>query len=51
MNTIKIKHPTLSGVGREVPEKDVESWLAAGWVRVKPRRLRPGSGPTQEGSE
>lgn len=29
-----IKHPTLKGHTREVRERDVDEWLAAGWLAV-----------------
>jgi len=28
-----IKHPTIAGVSREVPDDQVGDWIAMGWVK------------------
>ena len=37
-----IKHPTLRNETRNVPEANLEEWLAAGWLRLldAPQRAR-----------
>ena len=46
MNMITIKHPTLLDVQREVPEKEADGWLEAGWVRVEDETAQQSS-PTK----
>jgi len=33
---IRVNHPTLPGVSRDVSAHDVASWVAQGWVRAEP---------------
>lgn len=40
MKTIKLHHPTLSGVTVDVPERDVSQWQDAGWLKSKPKAVR-----------
>lgn len=33
-----VKHPTLAGVERDVPDKDVKRWQKAGWLADEPKK-------------
>ena len=45
---ITIKHPTLKGHTREVRERDVDEWLAAGWLLNTPPAVEPEPEPVED---
>lgn len=54
---MRIKHPTIEGVERDIPDSQAESWIEQGWETAgaspvapadpqAPQTIRPGNGTT-----